>query len=84
MDNLRILKDLFEKYNDEIHFELFKSLNIVWINNENQADYNKEIIFNNRSLGSLLINYKDPYILLEIEVKFRLIQRIKVKKAFLN
>ena len=68
MNDLRILDDLFEKHNDEIHFELFKRSNIVWINNENQGDYNKEIIFNMRSLASLLINYMDAYILLEIEV----------------
>ena len=69
MNDLRILDDLFEKHNDEIHFELFKRSNIVWINNENQGDYNKEIVFNTRSLASLLINYKDAYILLKIEVK---------------
>ena len=69
MDDLRILDDLFEKHNDEIHFELFKRSNIVWINNEHQGDYNKEIIFNTRSLASLLINYKDAYILLKLEVK---------------
>ena len=69
MNDLRILDDLFEKHNDEIHFELFKRSNIVWVNNENQGDYNKEIIFNTRSLASLLINYKDAYILLKIEVK---------------
>ena len=46
MDDLRILDDLFEKHNDEIHFELFKRSNIVWINNENQGDYNKKIVFN--------------------------------------
>ena len=69
MDDLRILDDLFEKHNDEIHFELFKRSNIVWINNENQGDYNKEIVFNTRFLASLLINYKDAYILLKIEVR---------------
>ena len=69
MNDLRILENLFEKHNDEIHFELFKRSNIVSINNENQGDYNKEIIFNTRSLASLLINYKDAYILLKIEVK---------------
>ena len=69
MNDLRILDDLFEKHNDEIHFELFKRSNIVSINNENQGDYNKEIIFNTRSLASRLINYKDAYILLKIEVK---------------
>ena len=69
MNDLRILDDLFEKHNDEIHFELFKRSNIVSINNENQGDYNKEIVFNTRSLASLLINDKDAYILLKIEVK---------------
>ena len=69
MNDLRILDDLFEKHNDKVHFELFKRSNIVWINNENQGDYNKEIVFNTRSLASLLINYKDTYILLEIEAK---------------
>ena len=69
MNDLRILENLFEKHDDEIHFELFKRSNIVSINNENQGDYNKEIIFNTRSLASLLINYKDTYILLKIEVK---------------
>ena len=69
MNDLRILENLFGKHDDEIHFELFKRSNIVSINNENQGDYNKEIIFNTRSLASLLINYKDAYILLKIEVK---------------
>ena len=69
MNDLRILENLFEKHDDEIHFELFKRSNIVSINNENQGDYNKEIIFNTRSLASRLINYKDAYILLKIEVK---------------
>ena len=49
MNDLRILDDLFQKHNDEIHFELFKRSNIVSINNENQGDYNKEIVFNTRS-----------------------------------
>ena len=69
MNDLRILDELFEKHNDEIHFQLFKRSNIVLINNENQGDYDKEIVFNTRSLASLLINYKDAYILLKIEVK---------------
>ena len=63
MNDLRILIDLFEKHNDEIYFQLFKRSNIISINNENQGDYNKEIIFNTRSLASLLVNYKDAYIL---------------------
>ena len=53
MNDLRILDDSFEKHNDEIHFELFKRSNIISINNENNSDYNKEIVFNTRSLASL-------------------------------
>ena len=67
MEDLRILDDLFEKH-DEIHFELFERSNAVWLNNENQNDYNKETIFNTKSFASLLMNYKDAYILLKIEV----------------
>ena len=81
MNDLRILDDLFEKHNDEIHFELFKRSNIVWINNENKGDYNKEIVFNTRSLASLLINYKDAYILLKIEVKIPYDQTNQDKKS---
>ena len=84
MNDLRILDHLFEKHNSEIHFELFKRSNIVWINNENQGDYSKEINFNTRSLASLLINYKDAYILLKIEVKIPYDGIDQGKKAFLN
>ena len=85
MNDLRILTDLFENHDDEIYFKLFKRSNIVWINNENQGDFSKEIIFNTRSLASLLINYKDAYILLKIEVKipFDLTDQGK-KNLFLN
>ena len=81
MNDLRILDDLFEKHNDEIQFDLFKRSNIVWINNENQGDYNKEIVFNKRSLASLVMNYKDAYILLEIEVKLSYDQTDHGKKS---
>ena len=54
---------------------------IVWINNENQGDYNKEIVFNTRLLASLLINYKDAYILLKIEVKIPYDQTDQGKKS---
>ena len=84
MNDLRILNhkdDLFEKHNDEIHFQLFKRSNIIWINNENQGDFSKEIIFNTRSLASLLINYKDAYILLKIEVKMPFDQTDQGKKS---
>ena len=81
MNDLRILDDLFEKHNDEIPFELFKNSNIVWINNENQGDFNKEIVFNTRSLASLLTNYEDAYVLLKLEVKIPYDQTDQGKKS---
>ena len=68
MDDFRILENLFEKHDDEIHFNLFKESNIIAHNNNNQGDFKKEINFNTQSLASQIINYKDAYILLEIQV----------------
>ena len=81
MNDLRILENLFGKHDDEIHFELFKRSNILSINNENNNDYNKEIIFNTKSLASRLINYKDAYILLKLEVKIPYDQTDQGKKS---
>ena len=67
-----------------IHFQLFKESNIISINNENQGDYNKEIVFNTRSLASLLVNYKDAYILLGIEVAIPYDDTDQGKNLFLN
>ena len=68
MDDFRILENLFEKHDDQIHFDLFKESNIIALNNNNQGYFNKEINFNTQSLASQIINYKDAYILLEIQV----------------
>ena len=68
MDDFRILENLFEKNNDEIHFVLFKESNIIAHNNNNQGNFNKEINSNTQSFASQLINYKDAYISLEIQV----------------
>ena len=68
MDDSRILINLFEKHDDRIHFDLFKESNIIAHNNNNQGNYNKEINLNTQSLASQIINYKDAYILLEIQV----------------
>ena len=68
MDDFRILENLFEKNDDQIHFDLFKESNIIALNNNNQGNFNKEIKFNTQSLASQIINYKDAYILLEIQV----------------
>ena len=68
MDDFRILENFFEKHGDLIHFELFKESNIIAHNNNNQGNFNNEINFNTQSLASQIINYKDAYILLEIQV----------------
>ena len=68
MDDFRILENLFEKHDDQIHFDLFKESNIIAHNNNNQGNFNKGINFNTQSLASQIINYKDAYILLEIQV----------------
>ena len=68
MDDFRILENLFEKLDGQIHFDLFKESNIIAHNNNNQGNFNKEINFNTQSLASQIINYKDAYILLEIQV----------------
>ena len=68
MDDFRILENLFERNNDQIRFDLFKESNIIAHNNNNQGNFNKEINFNTQSLASQIINYKDAYILLEIQV----------------
>ena len=67
MDDFRILENLFEKHDDQIHFDLFKESNIIALNNNNQGNFKKEIYFNTQSLASQIINYKDAYILLEIQ-----------------
>ena len=68
MNDFRILENLFEKHNDQIHFNLFKESNIIAHDNNNQGNFVKIINFNTQSLASQIINYKDSYILLEIQV----------------
>ena len=68
MDDFRILENLFEKHNDQIHFDLFKESSIIVHNNNNQGNFYKEVNFNTQSLASQIINYKDAYILLQIQV----------------
>ena len=40
MDDFRILENLFEKHDDQIHFDLFKESNITAHNNNNQGNFN--------------------------------------------
>ena len=68
MNDYSILENLFKNEQDEIHFALFKESNIIKLNNENKNDdFDNGIHFNTTSLASKLINYKDAYILLQIE-----------------
>ena len=68
MNDFIILENLFEKHDDQIHFDLFKESNIIAHYNNNQGNFNKEINFNTQSLASQIMNYKDVYILLVIQV----------------
>ena len=68
MNSYSILENLFKNEQDEIHFALFKESNIIKLNNENKnEDFDNCIHFNTESLASKMINYKDAYILLQIE-----------------
>ena len=68
MNDYNILENLFKNEQDEIYFKLFKESNIIKLNNENKNDdFDNGIHFNTASLASKLINYKDAYILLNIE-----------------
>ena len=49
-------------------FDLFKASNIIAHSNNNQGNFNEEINFNTQSFASQIINYKEAYILLEIQV----------------
>ena len=81
MNDLRILENLFEKHSDQIHFDLFKESNIIALNNNNKGNFNNLISFNTQSLASKIINYKDAYILLEIQVDVPYEDGDKGKKA---
>ena len=61
MNDFIILENLFEKHNDQIHFDLFKESNIIAHNNNNQGNFNKEINFNTQSLASQLICVRCVY-----------------------
>ena len=52
MHDFIILKNIFEKHDDQIHFDLFKESNIIVHNNNNQGNFNAEINFNTQSLAS--------------------------------
>ena len=69
MNDYTILENLFKNEQDEIHFDLFKESNVIKINNNNgdNNNFDNGISFNTLSIASKRINYKDAYILLDIE-----------------
>ena len=73
MNDYTILENLFKDEQDEIHFDLFKELNVIKINNNNgdNNNFDNGISFNTQSIASKMINYKDSYVLLiECEIPF--------------
>ena len=85
MDDYIILENLFRNEQDEIHFELFKESNVINLNNENKNDdFDNGIPFNTASISSKMINYKDAYILLNIECEVPFDDTDQGKKAFQN
>ena len=70
MNDYSILENLFKNEQDEIHFDLFKESNVININNNNgNKNFDNGILFNNATIASKMINYKDAYVLLQIECK---------------
>ena len=84
MDDKIILANLFKNLNDEIHFKLFKESNIVELNNKNKGSFSRETNFNTQSLARQVVNYKDAYILIEIQIDIPFDDTDQGKKAFLN
>ena len=69
MNDCTILENLFKDEQDEIHSDLFKESNVIKINNNNGGNNNFDngISFNTQSIANKMINYKDAYVLLNIE-----------------
>ena len=70
MEDYTILRNLFRNEQDEIRFDLFKEVNVIKFTNQNKNDdFDNGIVFNTANTASKLINYKNAYILLKIEVE---------------
>ena len=70
MNDYIILKNLFQNQQDEMTFKLFKEVNIIKLNNNNNNAYtNNQIQFNTRPLASKIINYSNAFIEVEIELE---------------
>ena len=68
MEDYTILENLFREKQYQIHFDLFKEVNIIKLTNQNKNDdFDNGILFNTASISSKMINYKDAYVLLKFE-----------------
>ena len=83
MNDYTILENLFRNEQDEIHFNLFKELNFLKINNNNgdNNNFDNGISFNTQSIASKMINYKNAYVLLHIECEVPFDQSDQGKKS---
>ena len=68
MNDMQILKNLFNNKHDEISFQNFKESNITKLNNNNKGDCsNQKLIFNTQRISSKIIDYSNSYILFEFK-----------------
>ena len=82
MNDYETITKLFENDQDEIGFRLFKESNIIKLNNKTNNNYdNNQIEFNTQSQASKLINYKDSYIKVEIELEIPFDESDQGKKS---
>ena len=83
MNDYTILENLIKDEQDEIHFDLFKKSNVIKINNNNgdNNNFNNGINFNTSSISSKMINYKDAYVLLDIECEIPFDETDQGKKS---
>ena len=86
MNDYSILENLFKNEQDEIHFDLFKESNVIKINNNDgdNNNFNNGISFNTASIESKMINYKDAYVLLNIECEVPFDSSDQGKKSISN
>ena len=57
MEDYTILENLFREKQDEIHFDLFKEVNIIKLTIQNKNyDFDNRILFNTVSISSKMIN----------------------------
>ena len=68
MNDIKILKNLFDNKQDEITFQNLEQSNIISLNNNNIGDYsNNKLLFNTLQISKKMIDYSKAYILFEVK-----------------